>query len=228
MHTGLATLLFVAATAAGAQPTLYTTRLRLADFNYQSPDRVTTVHERTHQLNAALAQQHGGAAFYTGEGRFYWVRPMKAPTLGAIASRIRFRGRLFQTYLVQARQPAQPQLIRAGLYLEGHDRNPLSLFDELSAYANGADIAVRYPGNQWSDRVTSALEMAHYAATCYHYAPLTYQDRRTLRGIWLAQAQRLDRIARRARATGQQYEQLQGPWHAELLREMARLRAAGE
>lgn len=220
-------LALLAALAVPAQPpTIYTSPLRLsqAPAQYRTGDVCTQVHESTHWANSQLRIRHRGGGYYLTGGKFLWVaRALTRPTLGEIARRVRYRGRLFHQYLELSRYPLTPQPMGPGTLLKGHDDDPLFLFDELAAYTNGAAQAVQYRGNGYADRVQAALEMAHYAATCYHSIPTSYGDREQLRRIWLYQAARIDAIYRRARQTGQQYARDQDGWHAELLRETARL-----
>ena len=200
----------------------YRTNLRLAQAPamYREPDPITSMHESTHWLNSQLRQRHGGSGFYLGSGRFLWTRQKPvSPTLGQIASQVRYRGRTYSLYCVQSRFPLTPQPSQWGL-MEGHERNPLFLFDELSAYTLAAAVAVRYRGRGYSDRLEAALELAHYSATCLRMFPPHVQAE--LRPIWLRLARLLEATCLTARATGRQYSAKQNSWFAELQREISR------
>lgn len=207
------------------RPVVYQTpkRLQQAPSSYRFPDPVTTVHETTHWLNSQLRMQYRGGAYYLGQGRFLWVRrKLTRPTLGQVAQRMRYRGRLFQLYLEQSRHPLQPRVIGPGQLLVGHEDDPLFLFDEFGAYVNGAATAMQYAGTGYRDRVQAALEMGYYAAECLHAAPAQYGDRRELARIWLYQAHRAVAIAQRARRTGRQHGPDQASWLSELRRQIQR------
>lgn len=227
MMAALTTAVMAACVLLPAQaPKLYTSPLRLdqAPAHYRVGDVCTQVHESTHWANSQLRLRHRGGGYYVTGGQFLWVpQTLTQPTLGQIAQRIRYRGRMFDLYLQQARHPLRPQPMGPGMLLKGHDDDPLFLFDELAAYTNGAAEAMRYPGQGYADRVQGALEMAHYAAVCYHSIPASYAHREELRRIWLYQAARVDALARQAQQTGRQYQRQQDGWHAELVRETARL-----
>jgi hypothetical protein len=219
-------VLLTALAVFAAEPTVYTSDVRLerAPQLYRDDDRITSVHETTHWANSELRGRYGGGAFYVGGGKFFWVASApKTPTLGQFARMIRFRGRLAAQYLEASRYPLTPQW-RGSFYLEGHEHNPLFLFDEQAAYINGAEVAVRYTGQRWADRVASALEMSHYAHEVYRYMPTSYRHRSELGRIWLAQARRIEAIAETSRRTGRQYSAASEPWRAQLRRDLAGFR----
>ena len=218
-----------AAFAADAGPPVYQTNLRLATvpaLYRDSSSRVTNTHEATHGLNSQLRQQYQGrACYYIGRGRFLTSRLLTSPTLGQVAARVRYRGRVAGTYLDLARLPLQPEtrvVMGTVTLVEGHERNPTFLFDELAAYTNGAEVAEQY--EPVPSELTHALELAHYAATLVWALPAG-QDQTDLARIWVFQAARLEQLAMRARQR-QCYESSQDGWLAELRRERRRLTGA--
>lgn len=209
MHAAL-----LIALALPAQAQEYQSPVRLAQapsyYHADDGDPVTTTHECTHWANSQLRQRYGGGGYYLQAGRFLWIRTKPRITLAQVQPFVRHRGSRFQVYLVDARYPLTPQPMGQNSVLMGHDQDPLHLFDEMSAYTAGAAVAVRDPG-----AIVGACELAHYAASCLRAAPRGYQDRETLRQIWLTLARRIDTIARRAHARGE-YRGV-APWHRVLV-----------
>lgn len=213
--------------AAPAQAQLYQSPIRLAQapsyYHADDGDPATTTHECTHWANSQLRTRYGGYGFYIGQGQFLWVRTKPAMTLGSVSRYVRYRGQLAQQYLERSRYPLQPQVVGPGMLFAGHEQDPLFLFDELSAYLAGAGVAVSQ--RDYTNRVQSACEMAHYAASLWRGCPASYADREPLRRAWLDMALRIDAIARRAARVGQ-YTQGTASWHRVLVQDIQQMRAA--
>ena len=209
---------------ADARPTIYQSNVRLAQAPayYHADNPITTTHECTHWANSRLRQSYRGGAMYLGNGRFLWVRIEPPITLGSVQRYVRHRGRLFNQYLNLSRYPLTPQPYGPGTLLEGHEQQPLFLFDELSAYMAGASVAVRSRGD-YSDRVQAACEMAHYAASMWRATPRSYPDREELRRIWIYMALQIDAICRKAAQVGQY--RMAPAWHRVLVDDITRMRA---
>lgn len=219
MITSLALAAVIAATPE-PPPQQYRTQWTLADApaRFRHPSPTTNTHETTHGLNSMLRQRYGGACFYIGGRRFLRVAMIRRPTLGRVAQQVQYRGAIAELYLERQRHPLTPQQTGPGMFLEGHEYDPLTLFDELNAYTNAAGIE---DSNQSS--LTFGLEMAHYAATLVATTPSTYQDRPELARIWCFFARRLDRLAATAKTTGRFFDRRQTGWHHQLARDYQRI-----
>ena len=145
---------------------------------YMDADRVTSAHECTHGVNSDLRQRYPGCnCFYVLNGHAAVVAE-PAITIGQVASAVpaNERGRNFQLYLVQQRRD--------------WDRQPLYLFDEMSAYLNGASVAYELGiADRFRDSFTSAVEFTDYGRTLLRLAPRNY-DARPLRAVLAYQIKR--------------------------------------
>jgi len=140
------------------------------------------------------------------------------PTLGQIAKRVEYRGTIANLYLEKGRYPLTRQPMANGVYMVGHEHDPLTLFDELSAYTNAATIAK----SEYSP-LLFGLEMCHYAATVVRYAPADYPDRIELARVWVWYAQRLTSLYARARRTGRCLNARQAGWASQVVRDYKRI-----
>jgi len=215
----------ISGVTAPPSPQLYRSPWALADapelYRHASP--TTCTHETTHGVNSMLRQRYGGACFYIGQRRFFHVAKLEQPTLERIALAVRYRGRTATLYLDRARYPLTPQRMANGVYLEGHEHDPLHLFNELCAYTN----ASRIPGSNRSS-LSNALELAHYAATVVEQSPAGYRDRPELARIWCWFARQLEPLVQRAERTGQCFEPRQRGWLSQLRRDYLRVRVIAE
>jgi len=96
-----------------------------AGHQYTCDDDITTVHECTHGINSRLRGLHGKPSFYVLNNKAIILEEPKG-ILRSIAEKIPvdYRGKTYQTYLVDARRWWNEQ--------------PTYIFDEFSAYINGA------------------------------------------------------------------------------------------
>ncbi len=96
-----------------------------AGHQYTCDDDITTVHECTHGINSRLRWLYGKPSFYVLNNKAIILDEPKG-TLAKVANRIPVdsRGKLYQLYLVDARQWWNEQ--------------PTYVFDEFSCYINGA------------------------------------------------------------------------------------------
>jgi len=197
-------------------PVFYRTTLTLNDApEMRGGDLITDVHECTHGINSRLRQRYGAGGgsncFYVGSGRFVMFPEPRPLTIGAVASRVKYRGTTFNTYLVQSRGD--------------WDREPLYLFDEWVAYVNGTLIAweKNFPGHD--STLWFAMEHAHYCATLVEMLPASYTQRSELARFWCWNARRLDAVAYRSATTGRMWNPRLCPgWRAEMHRADARIR----
>ena len=205
--------------AAGEPPALswYQTELRLASAPAYmgSPAPITNVHERSHWVSNELTNRYGrggrDACLYVGNGRFVRIAQPRPLRIAHVADRVRFRGRIFDLYLVQQR--------------DYWDAEPLYLFDEWVCYSNGAATAVgSYPGYDNAYTVAQALEFSHYTAVTLDAVPANY-DARPLAAFWLWNAARLEAIAKKARLQPGNWEPSADNWLHEMRRAAVRVRA---
>lgn len=175
---------------------------------YRSSDRITSVHECTHGVNSMLRQRFGGECYYIADGKF-----VRFPSIGirleAVRQRCKYRGMSFDLYLVQQQRY--------------WGSNALYLFDEWSAYANGAAVAVyrRVAGQNWSE-VLQACEFGYYTYELLQLVPDSYPQKRQLELFWRWHAKRCVEIADTAERTGVNYRPNIRPW-----REWLRARLKG-
>lgn len=155
-------------------------------------DHVTLAHEMSHSIHfevrLANSRERPMNGFYALEGRAAVVAEprLRITTVAALVPPSLRRGRYAQ-YLV-----GKP----------GWDSRPLYLWDEWTAYVNGAAVAVEryqlglspHTAGSTSDRVFAALEFTIYAATVVlaasQYDPRTLQEDAQFREFFAWNAQR--------------------------------------
>jgi len=117
---------------------------------YDDPDRITTIHEGSHGIHSLLRQKHGCPGFYVLENRGVLIQE-PATTLAAVAQLVppSLRGEVYDLYLVQMR----------GYWNE----QPSYVFDEWTAYTNGADARQQLGIQDRRETVRYALEFCVYA-----------------------------------------------------------------
>jgi|WetSurMetagenome_2_1015567.scaffolds.fasta_scaffold122943_2 hypothetical protein len=118
---------------------------------YTDSDRVTTVHETTHGVNAYLRNKHGCPAFYVLKNRAMLLKEPNT-TLAAIAQQIpmSLRGDVYQTYLIG---------------MQGYWNNqPTYVFDEWVAYTNGMAARLELGIEDRRETARFALEFLVYSA----------------------------------------------------------------
>lgn len=120
---------------------------------YRSSDIVTWAHETTHGLNSNIRNKHGG----TGRVNAFYILNNKAVvmqepnyTLRQLASAVpsNLRGMSYRLYLVQQQQY--------------WNNEPLYVFDEATAYLNGAKVGFEV-GHKVESELLQAFEMIGYA-----------------------------------------------------------------
>ena len=119
---------------------------------YDDPDRITTVHECTHGINSLLRNRYGCPAFYVLNDRAILLHEPKT-TLSAAANLVplSLRGEVYDLYLVNAQSDWNDQ--------------PSYVFDEWTAYTNGANARQQLGIQDRQETVRYALEFCVYA-TC--------------------------------------------------------------
>lgn len=130
-------------------------------------DPSLAAHEDTHQVNAQIANAHGGSRVmglyvYNGYGV---VIPQPPLTLSRVASAIpeSWRGSTYLLYLVKQQRPPAG----AGPNVIGHENSPLYVLDEWCAYARGLAAGLE-TGTAATSDVLQSLEFLGYALALSH------------------------------------------------------------
>jgi hypothetical protein len=144
---------------------------------YGDPDRVTMVHEGTHGINSLLRQRYGQPVFYILHNRAVRLNEPRT-TLAAIAKQIpaSLRGAVYRLYLIQMQSY--------------WNDTPTYIFDEWTAYTNGAEARQELGIHDRSETARYALEFCVYSA----YVP---QDKQT-KAFYKWQAERTMQLYRLA------------------------------
>ncbi len=119
---------------------------------YDDPDQVTTVHECTHGINSLLRNRYGCPAFYVLRNRaVLMAEPATTLSWSTVADQVpvSLRGEVYGLYLKQMQN-----------YWES---NPTYVFDEWSAYTNGANARMALGIQDRGETVRYALEFSVYS-----------------------------------------------------------------
>lgn len=121
-----------------------------ANHPYWDADRITWVHEGTHGINSWLRTHHGCPSFYLLRNRAILMQE-PATTLSAVAARVpvSMRGEIYNLYLVQMQADWNEQ--------------PSYVFDEFSAYLNGAEARSALGISDRQETVRYAREFVGYS-----------------------------------------------------------------
>jgi len=147
---------------------------------YDDPDRITTVHECTHGINSLLRNRYGRPAFYVLNNRAALLDE-PAATLAAVAAQVppSLQGEVYELYLVE------PQ--------DGWNDRPSYVFDEWTAYTNGADARQQLGIQDRQETLRYALEFCVYA-TCVPRAANSTDPQ--MRGFLRWQIERVTKLGR--------------------------------
>lgn len=145
---------------------------------YFSGDYMTTTHETTHGVNADIRNSTGGRV-----NAFYMLR-----NSAIVVNEPNFSKSAVAQYV-----PDNLKGDRYSMYVEGmtewNDR-PLYLWDEYTAYTNGAYCAAEIQSKEWSDWAMGPLEFSVYSlavmAACKKYDTACYNTlREDFPRLWL-------------------------------------------
>ena len=159
---------------------------------YAESDPVTSAHELTHGLNSDMRQSYPGCnCFYVLHG-YAAVLAEPGVSLNDVALAIphEHRGRGYKDYLIDS-QKDRGWVVFMGERMRcvGHTE-PLYVFDELSAYLNGARVAVELNlSSRFRESFSSALEFAWYAHYLLGILPKDY-DAKPFRAVLAYQIKR--------------------------------------
>ena len=145
---------------------------------YADSDPVTSAHELTHGLNSDMRQSYPGCnCFYVLHG-YAAVLAEPRVTLNRLSRVIpaERRGRGYRLYLIEQQRY--------------WNNEPLYVFDEFSAYLNGARVAVELNlSSRFRESFGSALEFAWYAHYMLGILPKDY-DANPFRAVLAYQIKR--------------------------------------
>ena len=119
---------------------------------YDDPDQVTTVHECTHVINSLLRNRYNCPAFYVLRNRAVLMQePATTLSWSTVADQVpvSLRGEVYGLYLKQMQN-----------YWES---NPTYVFDEWSAYTNGANARMALGIKDRGETVRYAVEFIVYS-----------------------------------------------------------------
>jgi len=177
---------------------------------YWCEDAPSSVHESVHWVNSQLSNRYGGQCFYIDSGLFVRFPEIPGFHLRQVAPRCRYRGAIFNTYLVQSLRGGGSH---AGMTVVGHS-SPLYLFDEWAAYTAGSAVAVYGGHSGRADTVEFMLEMAYYCSVVVDHVPADYSHRQELHQFFRWNALRCLAIAERAAQSRRNYNSRQSPWRS--------------
>jgi len=165
---------------------------------YKSGSTLTTVHESTHGINSILRNQYGAQCYYVGQKRFVKVSKTGI-RLSQLARCVRYRGGGYPCYLCEQQRY--------------WDETALYVYDEWTAYTNGAAVAVysRVREPAWLE-IERACEFGYYCHVLKEMVPANYKDREELNKIWEWQAKRCVVIADKAEKENIHYRPSIRPW----------------
>jgi hypothetical protein len=124
-----------------------------AGHGYSDPDRITTVHESTHGINSLLRQRYGCPAFYVLNNRAVLMKePTTTLSYASVANMVppSLRGEVYHLYLKQMQRWWNFQ--------------PTYVFDELTAYSNGAEARKQLGIKDRQETVRYAVEFIVYSS----------------------------------------------------------------
>jgi hypothetical protein len=118
---------------------------------YRDSDPITTVHESTHGINSLIRQHYGQPGFYLLNNKAAVISEPKTG-LSKVAQIVpaSLRGEVYDLYLIQQR-----------IYWENE---PSYVFDEMTAYTNGAEARYELGIAERQETVRYMLEFIVYSA----------------------------------------------------------------
>jgi hypothetical protein len=167
----------------------------------QADNVVTTCHEATHMLNSQIREKLGGGklnAFYVGKGKCFALPEPDCTLTQARQYVTQFRNSTYQLYFVE-------QAPDRSMFVRGWDSSPLYIFDEWSAYINGAQAAKELLGYDPHGTYDRARWFCHYAdavVECIKNHDPDYEHIKELESFVAYQKERTEQITEKSHGAG--------------------------